>query len=292
MQRDKIIELAHLLGAREIVEGDRWITLDCPLAEYRHEGGIDKRPSFGIVADTVSAFHCFGCGVHGRLTVLPYILARYNHPATNEVRRFIFKYESWQPDKVKVETPEPQYMPDEILNRFSTFKRWGIINEESVKKWELRLDKETMSIIFPVRDRDGRLIGVRRRFRDGRKFEDRSLTPVPLKKLGIWYGIHLVDTNKPIYLVEGERDAILLHQVGVNAMASLGASVSRAQIETLNKLGAPVVCFFDNDEAGRRATSKIIRSVKVPASVVIYFGVKDPAEAVEKDIIGKFIRCG
>ena len=291
MTREKIIELAKLLGAREIADGDDWVSFNCPFARWRHSGGRDENPSFGVIVDSRSSYHCFSCGVRGRLATLPSALAKYGYPNVAELRRFIFKFESYSKEEKKVsEKPKLlQALPESILDGFRKFKKWGVINEESIEKWELRFDPRTFSIVFPVRDRFGRIVGLRRRFRDGRKFEDKQFTPFPLKKAGIWYGIHLVQADRPIYLVEGERDAILLHQVGVNAMASLGSSISRAQIETLSELGAPVVCFFDNDKAGRQATQRVIGNVRCPVSSVLYWGVGDPAEAVEKGRIGKII---
>jgi len=46
-----------------------WVQGSCPMAEWKHETGGDRNPSFGIEVKAVgiSSVHCFACGFAGSL---------------------------------------------------------------------------------------------------------------------------------------------------------------------------------------------------------------------------------
>lgn len=264
----------------------------CPFAYYRHKQGTDSKPSFGIsISEGASVYHCFACGVKGRLSFLPHALGRYKHPKAKEVRDIINKYEPLfllQDAMEDKPTKILQALDEKWLDNYIPFKRWKAIAEISIRKWNLLFDPKNRAIVFPIYDEFSRLVAIKKRYKNKGFVIEPANTAI--KSYGIWYGIHLIDRTKPVYLVEGERDAILLAQLGYNAMASMGASVSNAQIETLKRLKLKSICFFDNDNAGREAQNKISNAIGCPK--IIYplgIDVKDPAEAVEKGVIDKII---
>jgi DNA primase len=70
----------------------------------------------------------------------------------------------------------------------------------------------------------------------------------------------------------------------------MGASISKEQLKTLEGIrGNPIVLFFDDDDAGHRATQTVIKHLKgvVPNiyRVKNYAGCKDPAEMCDKKVL-------
>ena len=74
MNRDDIVTLMKTLGCSQIKPDRRggWMDSTCPMAPYRHTGGVDKHPSFGIsIHDNgESKYKCFTCGAAGLLIKL------------------------------------------------------------------------------------------------------------------------------------------------------------------------------------------------------------------------------
>lgn len=293
MTLESLLQLLTILNQKEYRIAGEWVMFSCPVARYRHYKKTDTSPSFGIKVSTgASVFHCFSCMIKGRLAVLPNILMAYKHPAHRQVREFIAKNEPLmfiesRQDELEFHYSPMQIIPEEVLDLYMPFGKWNKINSESVKKWELKIDTVNRCIVFPIRDKFGRLVGLKKRFKDKKFIEDRQFSTESPKRRGVWYGIHLVDANKTVYLVEGERDAILLHQEGLQAVASMGASITPAQLGELRNFST-IICFFDNDDAGKKATQTVLGRYP-KARVVNYFGAKDPAELVEKDMLKNFI---
>ena len=84
--------------------------------------------------------------------------------------------------------------------------------------------------------------------------DPKYLTEAGMRKSDYLYGIHAVpDTDSPIVVCEGPTD---VWRLGTNAVATLGKSASRTQLELLGDLGRdrPIVICLDsgtNDEAQR-----------------------------------------
>ncbi len=295
MDSGLIIQLMETLQTSNIREYTEWVMCSCPFAFKTHENGQDRHPSFGIsISDGLSVYNCFACGAYGKLTTLPLALKYSGHPKAEEAARFISKYEKFFVVGLeKKNRPDPKIMPEIsecMIKELVIPAKWGKITRDSIEKWELYVDIRRKCVVFALRDEFGRLVGLKRRYRN-KQF---AMEAPGLLKHGYWYGVNLIN-SRTIYLVEGERDAILLTQAypEVSAIASLGSNITAAQVEYVKKLyqkGHKIICFFDNDSAGRKATKSII-DAGVKASVVLYFGVnvKDPAEAVEKNLIENLI---
>ena len=107
----------------------------------------------------------------------------------------------------------------------------------------------------------------------------------------IWYSKPFISKTGTVILCEGPADVWALEAAGIrNSVALLGLNVSRQQRLMLQKSGAlTVVCFFDNDEAGKKATKKITEEL------IYYFRmfsispetVKDVGEMFTDEIVKK-----
>lgn len=121
-------------------------------------------------------------------------------------------------------------------------------------------------IIFPIRDRRGRIVGF-----GGRVMGDEtpkylnSPETVVFKKHKEVYGLYelLKQSGRPerIVVVEGYMDVIALAQNGLfNAVATLGTATSADHVELLFRYTDDLVFCFDGDAAGQKAAWKALEA--------------------------------
>lgn len=127
-------------------------------------------------------------------------------------------------------------------------------------------DRFRNRIMFPIRDRRGRIIGFGGRVLDDStpKYLNSPETPVFQKGKEV-YGLYelLESTPKParILLVEGYLDVIALAQHGLTyAVATLGTATSQDHLEMLFRHTEELVFCFDGDAAGRKAAWRAIEA--------------------------------
>jgi DNA primase len=121
-------------------------------------------------------------------------------------------------------------------------------------------------VVFPIRDRRGRVVGFGGRvIGEGvPKYLNSPETPV-FKKHKEVYGLYelLNEVRKPefIIVVEGYMDVIALAQFGIpNAVATLGTATSVDHINLLFRHANDLVFCFDGDNAGRNAAWKALEA--------------------------------
>jgi DNA primase len=103
----------------------------------------------------------------------------------------------------------------------------------------------------------------------GRSIEGKDFKNTPgLPKSKTLFNIHRVKTASRVYVVESSFDAIRLDQVGFPAVATLGANVSNAQTDLLQKYFNDIIVIADNDEAGGNMKNKIADRLGSRVSVI------------------------
>ncbi|MFM8441907.1 MAG: DNA primase [Methylococcus sp.] len=121
-------------------------------------------------------------------------------------------------------------------------------------------------IIFPIRDRRGRVVGFGGRvLGEGvPKYLNSPETEVFHKHREVYGLYELLETvRKPefIIVVEGYLDVIALAQQGLcNAVATLGTATSTEQVALLFRYSSTLVFCFDGDTAGRNAAWKALEA--------------------------------
>lgn len=292
MNLENIIKLIHMLGLKKIRVSGNSVMTNCPFAPYLHEKGKDIRPSFGIKIDVESVYNCFACGVKGRLKSLLFSLSYYTNNYDYKISEFI-----------NLNDYEPNFMSDTdaikkpnittLIAAYQSFEPATPqlhLTEKDILKWELKYDKTNNAIVFPIFNEDGQLQALK-----GRRINEKAFFfydgSANVKKLGIWYGMHLKEiTRKKIILCEGERDAILLSRYGITVWASLGSSITKEQLAAVKKSHHEFVLFFDNDKAGIDATKKIVSECKLFVKlyrITNYSDCNDPAEIVANNKLVK-----
>lgn len=111
-----------------------------------------------------------------------------------------------------------------------------------------------------------------------------AITFPPILDTGAFFGLHTIVKGLPIYVVEGEIDAMVWYSLGFpNVIASATTSVCASQFSRLFSLSSRIIFGFDADRAGDLITQKAaLTSTRVGGSVFHIdwrkAGVKDAGE--------------
>lgn len=301
MNDTNIIKLLSCLGVNNASVSGEWIRSSCPLGFHRHKGGVDKKPSFGIhISDGRSGFLCYSCGLRSRdlsdlITELTFALRAPAHqpPAMNLIAAQALIDAETDPDYPGVEWAAP------VVQEFEPFPDWWLESflpvfkfpeaiaylrkrEVPLSMWsdlELRFDSERKMVCFPYYNMAGLLAGMRgRAVVTGASYRhhDYSWNYRNNSKL-VLMNEHRIDWKQPVVVVEGEFDLIRVLNIYPNAVASLTASLSEPKCMTL-ALAASIIGFFDNDEAGHRASQQAQQRFGYAYRSVVYpeGSAKDP----------------
>ena len=165
--------------------------------------------------------------------------------------------------------------------RASTYFNGRKINKESMIKFGLGFSANFDMVTVPVHSPDGILLGFVGRSIEGKEFKN---TP-GLPKSKTLFNINRVKTADQVYVVESSFDAIRLDQVGLAAVATLGANVSSMQIELLQKYFNNIIVIADNDEAGGNMKKKLLDKLGSRVSVIqLDNKYKDIGDMSDEDI--------
>lgn len=127
------------------------------------------------------------------------------------------------------------------------------ITKDSMKKFQLGYSEKQDMVTVPVHTPSSMPLGFVGRSVEGKEFKN---TP-GLPKAKLLFNLHRVKLSDTVYVVESSFDVIRLDQVGLPAVATLGANVSNIQVELLNKYFNEIYVIADNDEAGYNMLNRI-----------------------------------
>ena len=139
----------------------------------------------------------------------------------------------------------------------------GLLIEKSASK---QYDRFRDRIMFPIRDRRGRVIGFGGRILDQGepKYLNSPETPVFHKGTelyGLYEARQAVRNLERIVIVEGYMDVVALAQHGVPyAVATLGTATSTEQISRLFRMVPELVFCYDGDAAGKKAAWRALEN--------------------------------
>jgi DNA primase len=120
----------------------------------------------------------------------------------------------------------------------------------------------------------------------GRSIEGKEFKNTPgLPKSKTLFNLNRVKTANKVYVVESSFDAIRLDQVGLPAVATLGANVSGMQIDLLQKYFNDIIVIADNDEAGGNMKNRLLEKLGGRVSVIqLNNKYKDIGDMSDEDI--------
>ncbi|MFP3014401.1 MAG: DNA primase [Arsenophonus sp.] len=130
----------------------------------------------------------------------------------------------------------------------------------------LTYDRFRKRIMFPIRDRRGRVVAFGGRVLDNSlpKYLNSPETEIFHKGRQL-YGLYEATKNNitlsKLLVVEGYMDVIVLSQFGINyAVALLGTSITSEHIQLLFRKTNTVICCYDGDKAGRTAAWRTLEA--------------------------------
>lgn len=240
------------------------IAVTCP----HHANGKERHAScyINLKNDNVPYmyFHCFTCGTVGTIvdfvaecfnfskrSAEEWLLTRYDHIDLEEERLYIPKIEL-QPSS------PPKFLDESILNNFQSYHPYMTqrkLTANIIDKFEIKYDPDTRCIVFPVRDKFGRLKFLTRRSVEYKKFYIDSGS----SKSDI-YALDKVlaeKDHKTVYVTESQINCLTLWSWGYPAIALFGAGTPKDQIDQLNSTDILhyVLC-YDPDPAGRKGEQR------------------------------------
>lgn len=252
----------------------------------------DSSPSLSLNVNS-GLWVCYGCGEKGNARQLAAKIAHgHDTPPEQELDLDTIVAE------LEGEEKQYRYLDESYLDLFGLghpywTERFGRKANSVVRQWGLGYDPITNAVTIPHRTRDGRLLGVIRRKLDdtGPKY----LYPKGFPKKDHLWGMWQVRSNS-VVLVEGALDAAAVWNSGAEAVAILGSMLSKEQVRVLEDSGTwAVVLFFDNDEAGRRAT-EVAKALLDNSGLLVYEvdwskwkQIKDPGEADARGVVPELL---
>lgn len=245
-------------------------------------------------------FICFACGETGSIIDMVMYTTKRTY---FEASRLINSYR----DSVDIEKQvdefidKPTELPEFDMNLIKTLndnllssdraKEYFTsrkISEHAQKELMLGYSEKQDMVTVPVYDIDGRCVGFVGRSVEGKVFKNSTGLP----KSKVLFNLNR-SKHKKIVVVESSFDAIRLWQLGIPAVATLGATVSRTQISLLQKYASSIIICPDNDEAGKTLEDKILKFISNKSIDLVHLNKgKDIGDLADNEIVNIFNNAG
>jgi DNA primase len=236
----------------------------------------NHRTPAGEIDKTKGTFFCFSCHKIADLTeFVMHVSGRTYFEST----RYIVSKETGtnleqEISSKLVDKPEYEIFDELIIKRLNnqamdspraiSYFKGRKIDQSSVNKFSLGFSDKRDMVTIPVHSPEGLPVGFVGRSIEGKEFKN---TP-KLPKSKVLFNLHRIKSSRRVYVVESSFDAIRLDQVGMPAVATLGANVSNIQVELLRKYFNDIIVIADNDEAGGNMKERLIERLGSRVSVI------------------------
>lgn len=281
----------------EDTRGELW----CPCPFHN-----DRNPSFSININPSSLkyglYHCFACGGGNIVNFTQqlkgfdtyeeaedWIESTYLSNIDDEWDKddLVSRVDDSEPPKNSLKDPElPQYEVSHPGNKHPWMYKQGL-NDEAIEHFQITYDKDREGIIFPHEVKK-KIVGWQIRDLTGEKKAKYLNTPDFPKSSTVYHGdCECHDDSDYVIVVESPKTAAIMWGVGYhNVVATFGASINEEQMRLLWKY-PNIFLWFDNDEAGAKATRTALNLLKDHCEVYIVPPVNvpkgDPADVPYED---------
>jgi DNA primase len=209
-------------------------------------------------------FFCHGCGAKGTLIRLAKSMkVPYAGSSETEMDIGMLYAKLDQLNHGGRGNQVQRFLDEDYLKRYDfPTKYWTErgLTADTVAAFDLGFDVMADAATIPVRNPEGRLIGVTRRFLSpdsDSKYKDPKGFVKGENLFASW--LVAADEAHTVVLTEGPMDAMKVWQAGHPAMAQYGSHVTKHQIRLMRRLGiVTVVLFYDNDSAGKKVFEEAI----------------------------------
>jgi len=262
MREGDVSKVLDRLGIEHSQRG-RELMGNCP-GHFKSVGREDRNPSWSINEET-GAHHCFSCGYKGSIITLVADLLDFTD--LDAARSWIKRNAEVSLETLSVELsdlknknyyiPRPVPMSEARLAIFSDAPEWALkergLSLEACAVHRVRWSEDLSSWITPIRDADDyTLMGWQEKGQGNRYFKNR---PAGVKKSSTLFGIETAPRH--MIVVESPLDVVRLRTMGLDGVATFGASVSVEQVKLMRR-AEKVTIAMDNDTAGLKASKSIL----------------------------------
>jgi hypothetical protein len=254
----------------QVRHGDEWM-VKCP---FHDDGRASLR--FNVAK---GLFICFSCGARGNARTMQKHLGIRTGHSDGEIDMVALRARI---DALHHPTADIVTVLDESqLNRYAfPTGYWGErgLEPSTVAVFDLGYEPVGGYVTIPVRNTNGGLLGVIRRFLDpGAPY--RYLYPKGFRRNTNLFGSWLVenDDSDHVVLCEGAVDAMKVWQAGYSAVACYGNSIAPEQIRLLRRMGVGQVTVMGDNDRGGRALLACAKGVRVSTSGGVAHTRYDPA---------------
>ena len=263
------------------------LMITCPF----HKNGKEHSPSCGVLLKEkvvrekkyeAGTVHCYTCGytadlpqfiadvlgLENSLAGYKWLVGKYNYSAQEREPLDLNLYRGQAQKASYMDEEEVERFNKELLNSPVACE---YLHKRKIANWilgayRLGYDPSDKTVLFPVRDMQGRVVFYKGRSIAGKHFYNAKEIDKSSLVFGLWEicnghfanGVATPDTE--IWITESEIDALTLISYGFYAVAIMGSHISEEQCKELER--APFRRFVlatDNDEAGRKGASQIKR---------------------------------
>lgn len=264
---------------------------DCMITCPFHKGGKEHSPSCGVLlrekvvkektyeAGTV---HCYTCGytadlpqfvtdvlgLENAVAGYKWLVGRYNYSAQERDPIDLNLYRGQDQKASYMDEDEVERFYRELLNSKEACE---YLHKRELANWifdayKLGYDPADKTVLFPVRDMEGRVVFYKGRSIAGKHFYNAR----DIDKSSLVFGLYelcngsfsdgVPNADSEIWITESEIDALSLISYGKLAVAIMGSHISEEQCRELER--SPFRRFVlatDNDDAGIKGASQIKR---------------------------------
>lgn len=255
----------------------------------------DKNPSFSININPSSLkyglYHCFACGGGNIVNFVHQVKGFDSYEEAEDWVRSNYIDElddNWNKEellsRIRDEDPSPVDLTKNQLpfyeishpgNRHPWMYEQGL-NDEAIEHFQITYDEKEDGVIFP-HICNNKVVGWQTRDLSGTKKAKYINTPDFPKRTTLFHGdCACHDSSDYIIVVESPKTAAIMWGVGYhNVVATFGASISEEQMALLWPYHN-IFLWFDNDEAGAKATQAALNYLKDYCEVYIVPPVNIP----------------
>lgn len=287
---EQISELLRICGVSVGTELDTHFLIYCPFHYNKNTPACEVDKEKGL-------FLCFSCGENG--TILDLVMRTTNRTYFEAARvisnaakiiNFSDRIEKSIEPKEEFEEFDPVLVrklhntlleTEEGLNYYNGRH----IDLDAMKHFKLGYSANQKMVTVPVYSHTGVCVGFVARSIEGKSFK--NSTGLPRNK--VLFNLNNVK-YKNIAIVESSFDAIRLWQLNIPAVATLGATLGKNQIDLLRKYALSIILAPDQDEAGSKLEEKLSNGLPEKQISKISFpdGVKDIGDMTDEQILEAF----
>lgn len=208
---------------------------------------------------------------------------------------------------LKMVRAQDAVIPEEYLGLFDLcpieLEKEGF-HEETLRYFDIGYDTKNRCITYPLRNFRGELIGIRGRRGSNSgasryktygppEFRAWDLPPYEPPKTDWLWNFHRVayqlyarrDTS--LVVTEGFKGGMWVHQAGITDVVALGGSaMSEEQQMLLERLGATLYMFLDNDDSGRHGLRDMIRRLSASTRIrVVDYDAPQPTDLAPSEVL-------